>query len=103
MNERSTGDTSPPLTGTVSANLSGATIEVHILRPDEVVISRAGDIGTTSSSSSAWSLELQDGDLTVGGMYRTEVEATFSNGKIQTFAEDADGLPAYFNVRDQFA
>jgi hypothetical protein len=99
MSDRTSGDTAPPLTGNVSANLNGADIEVHIQRPDGTVISRAGVPG--AGTDGAWSLDLIDGDLTTGGRYLVEIEATFDDESVQTCAEDVNGLPAYFNVRDQ--
>jgi hypothetical protein len=94
------GDTAPALTGTVSADLTGATVEVHVQRPDGTVFSRAGTV-TTAPAPAAWSLQLVTGDLTLGGVYRVEVQATFSNGKIQTFAFDDAGSANTFTVRDQ--
>lgn len=94
------GDTAPALTGTVSAGLAGATVEVHVQRPDGTVFSRAGTV-TATPAPGAWSLQLIVGDLTLAGVYRVEVQATFSGGAIQTFAFDDNGSSNTFTVRDQ--
>lgn len=94
------GDTAPAITGTVSADLTNATVEVHVQRPDTTVFSRAGTV-TSAPAPGAWSLTLIAGDLTLAGVYRVEVQVTFSNGKIQTFAFDDDGSSNTFTVRDQ--
>jgi len=94
------GDTAPALTGTVSANLTSTTIEVHIRRPDGTTISRAGTI-TAVGPPGGWSLTLQSGDLSVAGLYTVEVQVTFSGGAIQTFAYDDAGSSNTFTVRDQ--
>lgn len=103
------GDTAPTLTGTINANAAGATGEVHLHRPDATVVSRACTFPATAVAESSWSLELIDGDLDqgsdsgLGAEYRVEVEVTFSNAKVQTFALDAKGRPVSFFVRDQYA
>jgi hypothetical protein len=97
------GDTAPTLTGTVSANLTGATPVVHIRRPGAGgVISRTASV-VAPATDGKWSLTLTNGDLTVSGYYYTEVEVTFSDGSTQTFRLDAAGLPTYFVVGDQIA
>lgn len=93
------GDTAPALTGTVNADLTSASLIVHIARPDGTVISRAGTI--VSAVAGTWSFQLVAGDLTLPGVYRVEVEVTFSGSNIQTFAFDASGQSVTFSVRDQ--
>jgi hypothetical protein len=95
------GDTLPLLTGTVSADLSGATLEIHIARPDNTVISRTGSVVTPGAANSTWSFQLVGGDLTLAGVYRVEVEVHFAGGGTQTFAFDAEGRINTFTVRDQ--
>lgn len=95
------GDTAPALTGTVSASLVGASVEIHIARPDSSTISRAGTV--TNAATGGWSLALAAGDLTIPGTYRVEVQVTFSGGSIQTFAFDGNGQSITFPVRDQIA
>lgn len=95
------GDTSPNLTGSVSADLTGATIEVHIARPDDTIISRAGVVLVPGADSSTWSFQLVNGDLTLAGLYRVEVEVHYGGGGIQTFAFDTEGRASNFAVRDQ--
>lgn len=84
--ELTTGDTAPTLTGTVNADLTGATIAIHILKPDGTVINRAGTI--VSPSGGTWSLAFINGDLSASGTYLVEVEVTFSGGAKQTFRKD---------------
>lgn len=95
------GDTEPLLTGSVSADLTGATVFIHIARPDDTVISRGGNVVTPGAANSTWSFQLVAGDLTMDGVYRVEVEAHFAGGGIQTFAFDAEGRINTFTVRDQ--
>lgn len=96
------GDTAPTLTGTVNADLTGATIAIHILRAaDDSVINRTGTIVTPATG--AWSLPLVTGDLSVPGVYYLEVQATFAGGAIQTFREDANGRRTQFKVANQIA
>lgn len=102
MSERTVGDTGPDVTGNVSANLTGATsVTAHIRRPDGSTFSRTAQPG--GGVDGAWSMPLQTGDLTTGGLYYVELEVVFGNGKTQTFADTGEGLPAYFPVRDQYA
>lgn len=93
------GDTAPALTGNVNVNLTGAAVEVHVSRPDATVFSRAGTI--VGAATGAWSFQLIAGDLTLAGVYRIEVQVTFSGGTIQTFAFDTAGQSNVFTVRDQ--
>ena len=96
------GDLAPDLTGTCSsgttpANLTGATLELHLTRPDKTVITRAGII--VDGASGTWRYEWQAGEL-VAGRWEVEVQVTYSNGKPQTFPADR---PARFIVRAQIA
>ena len=85
------GDTSPDLTGQCLSNgtgksITGATLEVHVRRPDGTVITRAGVPVTPATGE--WSMPLQVGDLTVAGTHRVEVQVTYAGGKVQTFGPD---------------
>lgn len=95
------GDTAPTLTGTVNADITGASLAIHILRPDATVINRAGTI--VNGPAGTWSLALIAGDLTVLGIYYVEVQVTFSGGAIQTFRADSTGARSSFAVVDQIA
>lgn len=95
------GDTAPNLTGTVNADLTGATATAHVARPDASVFTHAVTVSSPTATSSSWSMTLVTGDLNQAGVYRVEVEVLFSNGKTQTFAFDADGQYNHFTVRDQ--
>lgn len=96
-----TGDTAPTLTGTVSANLTGATTVTHIVRPDKTVLTKAATI--TDAATGAWSIDWVAGDLAQVGAHYVEVQVTFSNGKIQTFQRDASGQKVSFNIYEQYA
>lgn len=95
------GDTAPALTGTISADGTGANAVAHVARPDTTVFNHAATLNSPTPTSTNWSMTLVDGDLSLAGVYRVEVEVTFSNGKKQTFAFDADGRYNHFEVRDQ--
>lgn len=95
------GDTARPLTGIVWADrtpldITGSTLEAHILRPDrETVLSVTAAI--TDGPAGAWEYQWADTDLSVVGTHEVEVEVTFPNGKPETFG------PQKFKVRAQFA
>jgi hypothetical protein len=95
------GDTFPNLTGTVSADLTGATLSVHVARPDGTVFSHAAT--AVSPTAGTWTMAFSAGDISLEGVYRVEVEVTFSNGKVQTFTYDTDGRVGTFYARAQFA
>lgn len=91
------GDRAPALTGSVNADLTGASARVHIRRPDGSVIDQPATVGTTSPTSSSWSYAWQDGDLSMPGWHEVEVEAKYSSGVPQTFGSQ------WFPVRPQIA
>lgn len=96
------GDTAPTLTGTVSANIAGAALAIHIKRPDKTVLTKVGTItnaATGAWSAGAWSV----GDLDQTGTHTFEVQVTFSDTRIQTFAVDSRGQAITFRVREQLA
>lgn len=93
--------TGATLTGTCNATITGATLEVHVKRPDGTAFSR--DAAIVSGPAGTWSCALQAGDLTVAGDYFTEVEVTYSGGAVQTFALDTSNRPVFFRVRDEYA
>ena len=97
-----TGDTAPDLTGTCTsagspANLTGATLELHLTRPDKTVITRAGVV--VDGASGTWRYTWQTGEL-AAGTWAVELQVTYSGGGVQTFPADR---PAYFSVRNQIA
>lgn len=95
------GDT-PTLTGRVNADLTGASAEIHIRRPDQTVATH--EVTVTDATTGEWSVELEADDLPAPGDYDVEVQVTFSDGSIQTFALDAvTGVNAGFHVRQQIA
>jgi hypothetical protein len=102
--ELTVGDSAPTLTGHVNADLTAATLEVHILKPDGAIINRARSV-VGAATEGNWSLALIAGDLSVPGRYFVEVQVTFSGPKIQTFRKDPDetGIRAWFNVEPQIA
>ena len=95
-----TGDTSPDLTGTctsngVAANITGATLALHLKKPDGTIVNKTGTI--VSGTAGTWSYSWLAGDLDQSGSWSVEVQVTYSNGKIQTFG------PSSFAVVEQFA
>lgn len=95
-------DTAPTLTGTVSASLVGATVVVHIKRPRPLtVLSKTATV--TDAAAGAWSVAFATGDLAQAGLHYVEVEVTFSNGKVETFALTGAEKANTFKVRDQIA
>lgn len=96
-----TGDTAPDLSGVVNANLTGATVVVHVKLPDGTVLVKAATV--TDAAGGAWSMDWAPGELALAGTHAPEVQVTFSNGKVQTFRLSADGVPATFPVHEQYA
>lgn len=88
------------LTGSVNADLTGATLAVHVKRPDGTVINRAGTI--VDAAGGDWSFDLVDGDLTVVGTYKIEIKVTFSNGEHQVYGTDRSGKEITFKVRNYY-
>lgn len=89
------GDTSPDLTGTCStelngvvtvANITGATLALHIKKPSGTVLTKVGTI--VSGVAGTWSYTWVAGDLDEAGVYEVENQVTYSNGRIQTFGPD---------------
>jgi hypothetical protein len=93
-------DTAPALSGTLSASLVGATATAHIKRPDKTVLSKPVTI--TDAANGGWSVTWATGDLSVSGTYYVEIQVTFSDTTVQTFAYDAQGV-AQFYVRNEYA
>lgn len=98
------GDTAPPLTGTCSnqtgntltpANLTGATVALHIAPPTGAVLTKTPDI--VSAAAGTWSYDWEVGDLDEAGTWRVEVQVTFSDTTVQTFG------PQTFYVQGQLA
>ena len=95
------GDTAPTLTGTVNNNITGATLALHVQRPDATVFTRTASI--VNGAAGTWSAQLQSGDLTLAGAYLTELQVTYSDSTVQSFALDDRGGVTYFKVRNQMA
>ena len=96
------GDTAPDLTGTLTsgttpADMSGATIALHLTRPDKTVVTRAATIVTAAAGT--WRYTWQADELTPG-MWSVEAEVTYAAGAVQTVPARS---PAYFHVRQQAA
>lgn len=94
--EYTVGDTAPALSGSVNADLTGATARVHIKPPTGAVIDQPAVIDDATLPAK-WHYDWAEGDLSVRGTWTSELEATYSNGKKQTFGA------ASFTVRDQIA
>lgn len=98
------GDTRPILTGTCQsqtgatltpANITGATLAIHLRKPSGSVVTKTGVI--VSGTAGTWSYTWLTGDLDVEGNWTCEVQVTFSDGSIETFG------PTKFNVAPQLA
>lgn len=97
------GDT-PVLSGKINAATVGASAQVHIKPPTGSVVNRAATtLDDNGDGTSSWSLALIDGDVAVVGEYQIEVEVTFSDSSVQTFALDANGRQSAFRVRAAIA
>ena len=98
-----TGDTAPDLTGTCSsgttpANLTGATLELHLKPPGSAaVLTRAATV--VDGAAGTWRYAWQTGELVVG-TWAVELQVTYSGGGVQTFPASR---PEYFTVRKQIA
>jgi len=106
MQEFTVGDTEPALTGTVNANLTGATVELHLLKPDgTTALTRdtGNGLAVTAAATGAWAYTWSAGDLDVDGLWSVELEALWAGGRRQTFARDAEGHSVQFKVRRQYA
>lgn len=80
------GDTAPRFTadltsGGVPVNLTGATVEVHLKKPDKTVVILAAT-GTAGGSvtGAAWGSVLNQ-----AGLWSAEVQVTYSDSTVQTF------------------
>lgn len=78
-----TGDTGPALAGDVNADLTGASVELHIRKPDGTVLTEPAVI--TDPTAGAWSRAWAPGDLDKDGIWRVEAQVTFASGIVQTF------------------
>lgn len=101
MTQFTVNDTAPALTGTLNAVITGATLAVHIRKPDGTVLNKPASI--VSGAAGTWSATWVTGDLDQTGTYYVEVQVTFSGGAIQTFANDTRSTPVSFTVRDEIA
>ena len=80
------GDTSPDLTGVyssdgVAVDLTGATVNLRMRRPDKAILIRAATI--TDAPTGAWSYTWQPGEL-IEGTWMVDVETTWGPGVVQT-------------------
>lgn len=93
--------TGATLTGTCNAVITGATLELHIRRPDGTTLTEPASI--VSGPAGTWSAPFEAGDLTVAGDYYVELQVTYSNGDQQTFKRDLAGKLVFFRVDAQYA
>jgi hypothetical protein len=84
------------LTGSVNANVTGATLELHLKKPDGTVVDKTPTV--TNALTGAWtSGKFAAGEIDIAGLWYVEVEVTYSGGAVQTFG------PARWRVGDQIA
>ena len=88
------------LTGSVNADMTGATLTAHVKRPDASVIVRGADI--VDALEGDWSFDVIDGDLTVPGNYKIEIAVVYSDGDHQIFGVDRSGKEIVFKVRNDY-
>jgi hypothetical protein len=89
------GDTAKALTGVVNADLTGASVELHIKRSDGTILTVPAVV--TDAVGGAWSYSWAVGDLNVDGVWEVEAQVTFSGSGPQTFG------PVRFVVQPQIA
>lgn len=98
------GDTAPALTGTCSnrtgttltaANLTGATLALHIRKPSGTVLTKTPVV--VSAAAGTWSYTWQAAELSEDGVWSVEVQVTYSDTTVQTFG------PEPFAVLEQIA
>jgi hypothetical protein len=100
--ELTVNDTAPTLTMTLNADLTGATVAVHIKKPNGTILNKTGTIVTPAAgtvSMAAW----VNGDLDAAGVYTVEAQVTFAGGKIQTFRRTTAGARVQFEVAAEIA
>lgn len=90
------GDTAPDLVlklwdGNVPADLTGTTAVAHIEPPKGEKLQRPGIVGSDGTVTVEWA----EGDLSVAGVWRVEVEVVYASGEVQTFGAQS------FSVREQ--
>lgn len=91
------GDTTPPFTAVCSsagtpANLAGASVKVHVRKPDRTVLVLDGSPGVNGNVAAAWPEALDQ-----AGEWSAEVQVQYSDGGVQTFG------PQSFVVQSQIA
>lgn len=103
MKDYTIGDT-PRLSGRVSADLTGATMEAHVKRPDGTFRTTSDCVVPTGldETSGSWTALFANGDLDLEGLYGLEVKVTYSSGETETFATDSDGVQLSFLARRGF-
>lgn len=84
-----------PLTGKVNANITGAAVEIHLLKPTGVTLVKTPTI--TDALTGAWKVTFGANDVDVAGLWYVEAQVTFSGGEIQTFG------PTRWRVHDEIA
>lgn len=88
------------LAGSVSANLTGATIQAHVRRPDGTVVSSTAATGDADGN---WQATFAAGAFDQLGYHDLEVHVVFSDSTRKTFAHDSDGSEFGFETREAIA
>lgn len=95
--EFTTDDVGTTLTGKVNAVITGADVEVLVLRPDKTTLEK--DATITDGPTGAWSITWAAGDLNVPGTYYVTARVTFAGGAIEGFSRSPDESRSRFSVR----
>lgn len=85
-----------PLTGKVNANITGATLELHFIKPDGVVVTKTPTV--TDALTGAWRQTFGPNDVDVAGLWYVEAQVTYAGGAgVQTFG------PTRWRIEDEIA
>lgn len=89
------GDSAPALAVSANLDLTGATVQLHIEKPDGTILSVVGNV--TDAVNGLVSYAWAPTDIDQIGVWAVEAQITFSNNQVQTVG------PATFSVRPQIA
>jgi hypothetical protein len=101
--EYKTGDSYPPIRGTVKDN-TGAAVAISTATTVRMIAKRVGGTETVTGATvklddgstplrGRWEYQLATSDLAVAGDYEVELEVTWPGGKIETFPDNQSRNP----------